>query len=62
MPKAEYKRVRINGREVYVHRNLVKAKDGEVVHHKDGNKKNNSKKNLRKQSRRKHTALSNKKR
>jgi len=31
-------------------RRVTKAKPGQVVHHKDGNKKNNSKKNFKKMS------------
>ncbi len=67
MSKAEYTRHRVKsgpnkGKEVYDHRSKVGAKPGQVVHHKDGVKRNNAKSNLAPKSRSKHQALENKKR
>lgn len=44
--KDGYFRININGERFLHHRVLVKAKDGQIVHHKDHNPSNNSIENL----------------
>lgn len=48
-----------NGKEIwkYVHRLKVGAKDGQVVHHKDGNPLNNSRGNLTAMSKARHNTV-----
>lgn len=53
---------RWNDTNELVHRTVAKAEDGEVVHHKDGNKKNFGKDNLQIMSRRAHNRLHRRKR
>jgi hypothetical protein len=47
----------IDGSSQTHYRNKTNAKAGEVVHHKDGNKKNNSLSNLKKISKSKHNKV-----
>lgn len=48
-----------NGKEIwkYVHRLKTGAKDGEVVHHADGNPQNNSASNLQAMSKARHNQV-----
>ena len=41
-----YARTTIDGKIVYMHRFIMKAESGKVVHHKDGDTMNNQKDNL----------------
>ena len=41
-----YKVYKKNGKRYYAHREIIGAKPGEVVHHKDGNRLNNTIENL----------------
>jgi len=47
----------IDGSSQTHYRNKANAKSGEVVHHEDGNKKNNSSSNLKKISKSKHNKV-----
>lgn len=61
-----YKKINLNGKEVYEHRHVVETKlkrkleSHEDVHHIDGNKLNNSFDNLQVLTKRNHTLLHNK--
>lgn len=62
---AEYCSTKRNGRTIMVHRlvwieNKGEILEGYIIHHKDGNKKNNNIDNLECISRREHTIIHNK--